>query len=710
LKKIVAVILLLSLLTGGCVYYNTFYNAKKFYNDAESSREKGKRDTARGTELTNYQNAIKKCSKVLSEFPGSKYEDDALFMIGKSFYYLGEFQKAERKFRELLSNYPDSKFATESRFFLGKSRLKLENYVLAAESFKQFLTEKAKPKWRAEALYYMGELYYDQEKYSDAVEYYTDFVNQHSSDYRVPDVEFKLGDIYSHLENYDSSVAAYAKAAEKLEDANSKFDALYQEAIALYYLDSLDAGLALLNGMIDDPMYTKHMGNVRLRIAEGHYLQGDYEKAIREFDEITSDFPRTAAEAEAYYNMGVIIQNEFDDLETAKEMFDWASRVTNGGEFRQLSIEKSANIAKAEEYRQNVKSDELDEVIQSQYLLAELYRLTLNKPDSALAEYRSLVEEYPGADLAPRALLAMGWVYENQLGDTAQAEAAYKRVLDEYPYSDEYGDALELLGLNGSVYDTLYSEKLYHMAEAQYVDYNDPDSALVLFRLLKSRFRDSHLIPKADLAIARIELQEFKPQPAPPGDSTFVDSTMIHVFHELGTKYAGTKVGEEASRVAAGELEEKAKPNLPPRNQQQRQEPGIERDTSGALADQGSMGEGDDTLTAGQREDLRIKQILEEVPLAPDKPTVEPEFQYPLSAYGDPFEGKIMTKIKIEFDGKVTEVELLKPSGKEDIDNEVKRVLLLTEFNPMEIEPLNIGGYFIYYYQVTPPESIRRRD
>lgn len=709
MKKTIAAILLLSLLTGGCVYYNTFYNAKKFYNDAESSRQKDKRDTARGTELTNYQNTIKKCSKVLSEFPGSKYEDDALFMIGKSFYYLGDFQKAERKFRELLSNYPNSKYATESRFFLGKSRLKLENYVLAAETFKQFLSEESKPKWQAEALYYMGDLYYAQEKYSSAVGYYTDFVTQHPGDHRVPDVEFKLGDIYSHLENYDSAVAAYALAAKSLQDADSKFNALYQEAIALYYLDSLDAGLTLLNSMIDDPLYSKHLGNVRLRIAEGHYLQSNYEQAIREFDEITSDFPRTAVEAEAYYNMGVIIQNEFDDLETAKEMFDWASRVTNGGEFRRLSVEKSANIAKAEEYRQNVKSDELDEVIRSQYLLAELYRLTLNKPDSALVEYRNLVDDYPGSDLAPRALLAMGWVYENQLEDTTKAEQAYKRVLDEYPYSDEYGDALELLGLNGSVYDTLYSEKLYHMAEAQYVDYNNPDSALALFRLLKTRFRDSRLIPKADLAIARIELQEFKPKPAPPDDSTYVDSTMILVFQNLGTKYAGTKVGEEAARIAAGEPKEKPKPKIP-QSQQRRQEPGLGEDTTGALADQGVGAEGDDTLTAGQREDARIKQILDELPLAPDKPTVVPEFQYPLSAYGDPFEGKIMTKIKIEFDGKVNEVELLKPSGKEDIDNEVKRVLLLTEFNPMEIEPLNIGGYFIYYYQVTPPESIRRRD
>jgi TonB family protein len=300
--------------------------------------------------------------------------------------------------------------------------------------------------------------------------------------------------------------------------------------------------------------------------------------------------------------------------------------------------------------------------------------------------------------------MAAGWLYENAYGDTTEAVRMFRRVIDEYPNSDEYGDALEILGLQGTEYDSLYSEKLYRMAEAQYFDYKDPDSALVLFKMLKYRFPDSQLLPKAEFAMAKIRLEKFTPKKAPAGDSTYVDSTMIWAFQDLARKYPGTALGAEAGRLAAGEAKEKPKRKIPQQKQQK------QGDSTEVFVEEDSTSEWDDTLTVAQQQEARIQQVLEELPLAPDKPSLEPEFQYPLSAYGDPFEGKIMTKIKIEFDGRVTEVELLKPSGQDDIDNEVRRVLLLTEFDPMEIEPLHIGGYFIYYYQVTPPESIRRRD
>lgn len=704
MKKIAA-ILLISLLAGGCVYFNTFYHAKTFFNEAESSRKKEKRDTARGAELTSYQNAIKKCSKVLSEYPGSKYEDDALFIIGKSFYYLGDFSKAERKFRELLASYPQSKFAEESRFFLGKSRYQMENYILAAEIFEQFLGGEKKSKWRPEALYLMGDLYYEQERYKDAIAYYQDFVKAYKSDFRAPDAQMRIGQIYFELEHFDSAAVAFGKAAKSLENENDKFDAFYQQGVSLYWQDSLSAGRKLFKALAENKLYENHLAKIRLRLAEGEYLSGEPEMAIRNFDEITSDYENSPDEAEAYYNMGIIIQQEFDDLETAKEMFDRAARVPKGGEYKQLALEKSANIAKAEEYYGNLNSDELELVVQNQFLLAELNRLTLNRPDSALQEYLALVENYPGSDLAPRSLLAAGWLYENQYHDTLKAIETYRKVIHEYPYSDEYQDALKLLSLEGSQYDSLYAQKQYHLAEEQLLDEDNPDSAMVLLKSFKHRYRDSHLLPKAELAMAKIELMRFAPKPAPPGDSTFVDSSMIWVFHELGKKYAGTAVGEEANRLASGTTKEKPKPRRQQQQQQQEQS-----DTSAAQGVEEPESEWDDTLTAAQIEELKIQKILEELPLAPEIPTVEPEFEYPYSAYGDPFEGKIMTKIKIEFDGRVTEVELIKPSGQEDIDKEVERVLLLTEFDPMEIEPLNIGGYFIYYHQVTPPENIRRRE
>ena len=109
------------LLFSGCAYYNTFYNAKKFYREAEKERQKRERtqvvelspeeqerlrrsgfgrgtdlNRASTTEMQNYQRAVEKASKVLEFYPKSKYIDDAIMLLGECFYYRREYSKALR--------------------------------------------------------------------------------------------------------------------------------------------------------------------------------------------------------------------------------------------------------------------------------------------------------------------------------------------------------------------------------------------------------------------------------------------------------------------------------------------------------------------------------------------------------------------------------------------------------------------------------------
>src|SRR4030065_1163703 len=102
MKKLVFIFSLV-LLICGCVYYNTFYQAQNNFEKAEQARKKA-RDPNAPFPSANYTEAIKKASKVLEFHPKSKWVDDALLLIGKAYYYQGEYLKAERKFRELIAN------------------------------------------------------------------------------------------------------------------------------------------------------------------------------------------------------------------------------------------------------------------------------------------------------------------------------------------------------------------------------------------------------------------------------------------------------------------------------------------------------------------------------------------------------------------------------------------------------------------------------
>ena len=96
----------------GCVYYNTFYNARRIYRTAEKARLEAKANPANRLAATSfrghYLNAIARASVVLDLHPGSKWVDDSLLLIGKAYYWREEYDDALLKFRELQTNFPAS--------------------------------------------------------------------------------------------------------------------------------------------------------------------------------------------------------------------------------------------------------------------------------------------------------------------------------------------------------------------------------------------------------------------------------------------------------------------------------------------------------------------------------------------------------------------------------------------------------------------------
>ena len=117
----------LLILSQGCVYFNTFYNGRKAFNEAESAR---KASLSRGRQViqsNRYQIAVDKSLKVIENHPNSGYYDDALFILGVSYYYLKQYGNSERRLRELMANYPDSKYFDDATLYLAKTKLLQED-------------------------------------------------------------------------------------------------------------------------------------------------------------------------------------------------------------------------------------------------------------------------------------------------------------------------------------------------------------------------------------------------------------------------------------------------------------------------------------------------------------------------------------------------------------------------------------------------------
>jgi N-acetylmuramoyl-L-alanine amidase len=90
------------------------------------------------------------------------------------------------------------------------------------------------------------------------------------------------------------------------------------------------------------------------------------------------------------------------------------------------------------------------EVVDSLLSIAELYtemgdRFGRNYYQSAVDSYQFLVHEYPGSKYSQDALLRIGKLQRDQLGDNAQASKTYEDFMKKYPHSPRKREAQEEL-------------------------------------------------------------------------------------------------------------------------------------------------------------------------------------------------------------------------------------------------------------------------
>lgn len=79
-----------------------------------------------------------------------------------------------------------------------------------------------------------------------------------------------------------------------------------------------------------------------------------------------------------------------------------------------------------------------------QYLDQAKNLLNDNKVSEAISTYKSLLDEYPQSDLAPKALVELASLYQNQLDKNLPPEQSFdyaqkyfREVFDKYPTSEE---------------------------------------------------------------------------------------------------------------------------------------------------------------------------------------------------------------------------------------------------------------------------------
>ncbi|MBI5267102.1 MAG: tetratricopeptide repeat protein [candidate division Zixibacteria bacterium] len=304
---------------GGCVYYNTFYNAEKAFKSAEKGRKAGGQPN-----MNEYQTAIAKSLKVLDNYPKSKYYDDALFVLAVSYYHTKQYDKAERRFRELLANYPESEYTREANVYLAQSKLQLREVEQAMAGFEEIFQSDYPRQYKAQAALELGGYHAREKRYDLSIGYYRSVRDSLGDQDQQRKAQMAMADDLYQNYQFADALSAYLQVLGLKPSKTDEYHALASAADCAYKVVRVADGLAYLKRLADNQLFYDSLGAIQLKMAEGHELEGEMTVAQGLYGDIAATSTKKAWVAQAYYRLGLIFQFDYDNLDDAKFYYDKA--------------------------------------------------------------------------------------------------------------------------------------------------------------------------------------------------------------------------------------------------------------------------------------------------------------------------------------------------------------------------------------------------
>jgi len=318
-------------------YFNTYYNAKKQFDEAESEVLNPPTATGR-TERpflapfdvppqtkTKFTTVIEKCSKLLQYHPDSKLVDDALQMIGKSYYYQNEHQSAERKFKELLSSYPESNLAFETKLLLANTYYRNNDKTTAASTARQLMDEAKSAKEdgiAARSALLLAHIEVENKNYKQATEYYQvaaelgETAEERSAAYR------NVAKMYNQQAEYKKAVDAFVRAEETSNNYIGTYRGQIGQARMLSRLGQYEESLSLLDNLIKNTNYREFFGEIDLEIANVYRDEKEYASAEAQYRYVDTAYARSEFAADSYYQLGLMYETKLFKYDSARVAYD----------------------------------------------------------------------------------------------------------------------------------------------------------------------------------------------------------------------------------------------------------------------------------------------------------------------------------------------------------------------------------------------------
>ncbi len=325
-------------------YYNTYYNAKQSYQRGlKKSLDQDRTyntlqpiriyETPKGAGAGDFENAIDKGASVLRNYDDTKWVDNALEIIGKSYYFRNEYFNAIQKFDELYVNADDIELRQRSVYWKGRVLLELQAYNEGIQFLNEELSLnegewRSKLEWQVKVV--LAEHYIANENWVNALDLLNESVG------KIPDRAnnergfFLIGQLNEQIGDSEAAFDAYDRVGRYYTNYDLQFEAKKKKAEVARDLGDIDEAIKVFRDMVRDDKNTEFISELNYELGKSEQIKGNAERARDIYLSILRDplnKPNNEVKALTYNGLAELNRFEFDNFTFAAAYYDSSARL-----------------------------------------------------------------------------------------------------------------------------------------------------------------------------------------------------------------------------------------------------------------------------------------------------------------------------------------------------------------------------------------------
>lgn len=248
-----------------------------------------------------FNGVIEGCSKIIQYHKSTRYLDDAVLLIGKSYFYMQDYLQAERKFGEFLSKLTKSELYDEAILYLGKTKMKLRQRADGETILKNLLAITNKDEIKAEIAEELAINSLSKKEILSGIDYFNESIKYTQNKEDKARRQFILARIYL-LTTPEKAIEEYDKVIKNTSNFELEFYARLNRCQALIsvkrYQEANEYALSITKKYKD---YNELLQQAEFVYATTFYYLKQYDKALIKFYDVIIDYPGGRVAGDSYF-------------------------------------------------------------------------------------------------------------------------------------------------------------------------------------------------------------------------------------------------------------------------------------------------------------------------------------------------------------------------------------------------------------------------